>query len=96
MLGMAAVAHAMTQNLDTVRAFLEIVVMDNREEGRAVQPGEVIGLRERPEARFVELAQPSSQTATNDECMEWYEKMSSLIENAKNPELHPVNAIPWY
>jgi hypothetical protein len=95
-LSMAAVAHAFTQNLETVRSFLELIVTDNATERLAWEADELTKLRSKIEDRFIRMAPPSHKSATVDECLEWYNQFNLLLEKAQNPEIQPVDTIPWY
>jgi hypothetical protein len=96
MLAMASVAHTLTQNLETIHSFIELIVTDNRLEPLGWEPGELVGARDLAEKRFLDLAPPSHKAAPVEDCVEWYEHCKLLLERAASPDSKPVEAIPWY
>jgi hypothetical protein len=96
LLAMAAVAHTFAQSIETVHAFVELVVTDNRIEDLAWEPDELIAARDAVEKRMLDVAPPAHRTATVEACVGWYEQCRALLETAANPDCQPVEAVPWY
>ena len=94
-LNMAAVANAFSTHLESIRAYLELILCDEMShENYSVE--EIIERRAIIENRLLSNSPPETEQATEEECLEWYDNLTNIIEKSRNPLLQPARTIPWF
>jgi hypothetical protein len=96
-LAIAAAAKALTENVEAVRALVEVIVGDDDvAAGRARTMQELADERARIEARFVALCPPRTAGITPDAGAEWLATVERLVETAADADAQPIETIPWF
>ncbi|OHT01952.1 hypothetical protein TRFO_31087 [Tritrichomonas foetus] len=96
LIGMAASAKAFSSQIEIVRASLEILVGDPTTDIGETTPFNLLYFRNKIEERLLELSPPSSITASESDCIEWYSNIMQLIDQASNTKIQSPSAIPWF
>jgi hypothetical protein len=91
-----AIGLALTASLETLRAFLDVVVSDMALDDPRISPASLIAERTKLENRIVELGPPTNPETPAPECTRWLESIENLVAKAKNSKIQPAEAIPWY
>jgi hypothetical protein len=95
-IALGAIGLALVANIETVRAFLEMVVSDMALETGPLAASALIAERTRLENKIIDICPPTNPDTSSAECLGWLNGITDLIEKAKRPEIQPVEAIPWY
>lgn len=106
----AAVANALTENINVIRSHLEIIIGDQiilrstESPYDSIDPetrhnnftiDDLIQKRTIVENRFIELSPPSRPTSIENSTG-WLNNITEIVEKAKNPWIQPVTKIPWF
>ncbi|OHT07454.1 hypothetical protein TRFO_24262 [Tritrichomonas foetus] len=94
---MAVMSKALTENIESMRSYIEALIGDEDfTAGRVREISEMIETRSKIEKRFLDFCPPTGSGVGPEIAEEWIEKIETFLDIAMNPDLHPVEAIPWY
>lgn len=97
LIAMAATATAFMQQLEAVRACIEIYVGDLVELPKDLHiPKYIEEQRKEIEETLFEMSSPSGAAVSEEDSIEWYKSLDSLIDSAIDTENHPIDAFPWF
>jgi hypothetical protein len=92
-IAMAAMAKALTIELETVRSFLEVLIGDEDcEAERKGSASELLTTRTVLEERFLGICPPVFAEGAEA----WLRGIEQIIDDAANPTTQPIEAIPWF
>lgn len=103
-IGIAAVACAFVDNLESIRSYLEVLFYDKllniNDEKNEIDDDKIfdylITKRTEIEEKILNLTPPSGMAASVDDLVEWMSGMDSLIQKAMNESIQPASAFPWF
>lgn len=93
----AVLAQALTQNIESMRSYLESLIGDELFEEKRRHT--LSAIRERVvalEQKFIELCPPSEKDVTAEQGEEWLQGVEGFIDRASDPTIQPIEAIPWF
>ncbi|KAH0789215.1 hypothetical protein GPJ56_006885 [Histomonas meleagridis] len=91
----AAVSELFIKNIESVQSYLEAMIGD--EDVDVMRDEELLrSRREKLEKRIVKFSPPRMPDVRPEEGEMWIENIEKCIEKAKNPEIQPIEAIPWF
>lgn len=95
LLSMASVAYAFTTHLDSMRAYIELIVGDEmNSKERTID--EIVRRRSIIENRFISSSPPKMGKDIKEQCLAWADRLLQLIEKARDPFEQPAYTIPWF
>ncbi len=92
-MGMAAMAHALIEHLESTRALIEVLICDKINEYKLEN---ILETRTIIENKLIELSQPTNKSTSSEECIMWINNLTMLVEKSRNPEIQPYETIPWF
>jgi hypothetical protein len=97
LLTVAVVAKTLTENIECIRACIEAVVADEDFSNKRQRTlGELVETRTTIEGRFLELCPPRMAGISPETGEQWFLGLEKLLADARNPEMQPIEAIPWF
>jgi hypothetical protein len=96
-LAVAVVAKTFVENIEAVRAYVEVIIGDEDwHTGRKRSGEELVEGRTRIEERFVPFAPPKCTGGDRDGGAQWILGIERFLTDAGDPEKQPIEAIPWF
>jgi hypothetical protein len=93
----AIVAQALTMHLESMRSYLEVIIGDedfDNETYRKVP--ELVAARTSLENKFLSFRPPCAPGIAPAVCEQWVTGLDQFIALARNPDVQPIAAIPWF
>lgn len=98
LLSFAAAMTALTSRIEVVRACFEILVADPQvgEDGENISPLVLLTNRNRLEEKLIDATPPTGPNVSDEDCVDWFDRLMELIKKSENTEIQNPNAIPWF
>lgn len=87
---------ALSSQIEILRACFEILVADPSIGNGGVMPSNLLMNRNKLEEKLLEASPPTGTMVDEEDCVEWFDKMMWLINQAENPEIQNPYSIPWF
>ena len=91
-----AAANAFIQQIESARSMCESVIVSCLNNDKILSLDDILTERNEIEARFEELAPPTSTSNTEEDCTDWISKIDAIVSEAMKIEGKPESAIPWF
>lgn len=90
-------SKVMTKNIESVRSYIETMIGDEDVENQVPYSiEELLHKRTAIENRFLNFCPPRVANVDFETAERWLEDVEHFLNTAKNPEIQPVEAIPWF
>ncbi|OHT15448.1 hypothetical protein TRFO_14055 [Tritrichomonas foetus] len=94
---MAVFSKVMTKNIESVRSYIEAMIGDeDYENQRRRSLEDCIETRTAIESRFLNFCPPRVANVDVKTVEEWLDGVEKFVKRATNPEIQPVEAVPWF
>jgi hypothetical protein len=96
-LSMAIVAQAFTENIESIRGYLEAMIGDEDfTAGRQRSVADMVHTRTLLEAKFLAFAPPKLSATDPTVGTDWLLRIERFLDDSSNAAIQPIEAIPWF
>jgi hypothetical protein len=93
----AIVAKALTNHLESMRSYLEVMVGDEDFDSGVCRPAAgLLTARTALENKFLAFQPPCARGVEPAVCEQWLSDLDHFIAKARSPDGRPLDAIPWF
>ena len=97
MLIIGSIAEGFIKNIGTIQSYLEILIGDEDYDHELMQDvDKLIKKRNNLENKLIEISPPRVPNIPPEEGEKWIKNIESCIKKAMDPNIQPIECIPWF
>ena len=96
-INIAVMSKSLTENIESIRSYIEAIIGDEDFDNQRTRGiSELVEIRSVIETKFLDFCPPTGEFVQPKDAVQWIERLDNFFEAATNPNLHPIEAIPWF